>query len=479
MIQEWPVANVILKHRIRKDLGDIASLADSIKQVGLLHPILIMRDGTLIVGERRLRAAQMLEHATILARVIGTDQPAACELHENSARKNFTPEESVEASEAAWEEAQRKAEERKAEGQQAGGEAFRQRGLPKNFRQASPEIAAPAKNPPRVPSTDTRDRIAPIVGTSGRTLEKARQVVQASRQDPERFRPLVDQMNKTGKVDAAYKQVREEQRKDEIRQAVATKNEQPTQSLFAPAGDHVIHTGDALDVMARLDSGSVDLIFTDPPYNISGYGGATKVGGDYTTMAAGEWDDQDPDEFLRWIERVLREFHRLLADHGAFYLFLDRCLISHVWDMAKRVGFTPKCVIYWRKTNPPVNPRRNFDSAVETFIWAVKGPEYLFNRPTTGALHNLWEGPLVSGMTRQKWPHPTAKPVGLIERYLPISSLPGQLVLDPFGGSGSTLEAAVRLGRRCIAIDKSEDYTAMMAARLAATMADLHAGVTL
>jgi hypothetical protein len=119
------------------------------------------------------------------------------------------------------------------------------------------------------------------------------------------------------------------------------------------------------------------------------------------------------------------------------------------------------------KPNAPPNPRRNFDSAVEVAVWATKPGEgdYIFNRHA-GQCPNFFTVPLVSSEVRMAYPHPTAKSVLLASRILEVLTLPGQVVVDPFCGSGALLEAALMLDRIAIGCDNDPKYVEMTRFRL-------------
>lgn len=273
-------------------------------------------------------------------------------------------------------------------------------------------------------------------------------------------------------VNGAHKQHREERRFAEMRDQV---------HATAPDTEVRIERADVFDMLREIGDDTIDMLWTDLPYNISGTGGGTKVGDAYETFDAGEWDDWDEAEFLEWLGRLVPEFARVLKPSGSLVACIDRVLVSHLWDRCKlrqvnaKVGLKPKNMLLWSKTNAAPNARGNFDSGFEQAVWAAKSTDYLFQRPRTGQCSNVWPGPFVSGPVREKYPHPTPKPIGWIQSHMEVLTLPGHLVLDPFGGSGSTMEAALRLGRRVITSDINPDYVAMMKTRHQDVLTELQA----
>lgn len=230
------------------------------------------------------------------------------------------------------------------------------------------------------------------------------------------------------------------------------------------------------DSTAHLRPNSIDAIVTDPPYGISHYGGVTKVGDQIVTAdfdADDAWDSLDPAQFLDTLYSWIEEWERVLKPGGSVIAFCDRALVSHMWDAMKRVGLKPKQIIVWRKTNPsPAGlARKNLISATEFMVWAVApGAPYVFNEVDGWDRHNVITTPIIGG--NEKVDHPTQKPVAVLSKLIQLTSNPGDLVLDPFGGSGSTADAALRLGRRAHLIEQDINYVRLAQARIAAVNQD-------
>jgi ParB family chromosome partitioning protein len=186
-----PIADVQVGTRIRRDLGDIDGLAASIEELGLLHPIVVTPLGELIAGARRLAACTQLGWTSIPVTVVDLDEIVRGEMAENVSRKEFTPSEI-----AAVAARMRPLEER------AARERQREAG-----RLVGSGVAA-GKFPEASTAGRVREKIAALVGVSDRTVAKIEAVVAAAARDPE-FAPLIEQMDRTGKVDAAYRAVRQ------------------------------------------------------------------------------------------------------------------------------------------------------------------------------------------------------------------------------------------------------------------------------
>lgn len=212
------------------------------------------------------------------------------------------------------------------------------------------------------------------------------------------------------------------------------------------------------DNTEHIKDNSVNLILTDPPYGISAYKGVTKIGNQIVSAdfdGDDDWDSIDPAQFLDQLYDWAEEWERVLKPGGAVVTFMDRMLVSYLWDTLKRVGLQPKNTITWVKTNPsPASlARRNLISATELIVWAVKpGAPYTFNEVDEWDRRNVLVTPIIGGHERVD--HPTQKPLAILRRLMLLTSNPGDLVLDPFAGSGSTGAAALELGRNAHLIER-------------------------
>jgi len=176
------IARIKIGPRFRQDLGSIEALAASISEVGLLHPVVLTKDGTLIAGKRRIEAAKTLGWTEIPATMIDLKEIVKGEFAENVARKDFASSEAWAIAQAIEPELKEQARERQATS--TGG--------------VTPQLK---ENFLKLDKGQTRDQVARFVGISGRTLDKARAVVEAAKEDPEKFGPVVEEMDRTGKGD--------------------------------------------------------------------------------------------------------------------------------------------------------------------------------------------------------------------------------------------------------------------------------------
>lgn len=297
---------------------------------------------------------------------------------------------------------------------------------------------------------------AAIMGTNPHYITDAKKIAQ---QAPD----LLDE------VRAGTMSLPEAKREIKAREKSAAREERiANPPAIVPSGATVEHA----NTTAHLPPCSVHAIITDPPYGISHYGGITKVG-DQIVKADFDgddaWDSIDPAAFLDTLYTWIEEWERVLKPGGSVIAFCDRALVSHMWDAMKRVGLRPKQILVWCKTNPsPAGlARKNLISATEFMVWAVApGAPYVFNDVDGWDRRNVITTPIIGGNERVD--HPTQKPIAVLSKLIQLTSNPGDLVLDPFGGSGSTGVAALQLGRRAHLIEQDLNYVRLAQARLAA-----------
>ena len=244
--------------------------------------------------------------------------------------------------------------------------------------------------------------------------------------------------------------------------------------------------GDCIEVMAGLPDESVDLIFADPPYNLQLEGELHRPNNTRVDGVDDAWDQFDSfaayDEFSR---RWLVEARRLLKPTGSLWVIGSYHNIFRLGTQLQDLGFWLLNDVVWRKTNPMPNFRgRRFTNATETLIWCAKSQtekRYTFNYDAMKALNDDlqmrsdWLLPLCTGAERLKEngrkAHATQKPEALLYRVILASSNAGEIVLDPFSGSGTTAAVAKKLGRRFIGIEREPGYIKLAEKRLAQVVA--------
>jgi modification methylase len=236
----------------------------------------------------------------------------------------------------------------------------------------------------------------------------------------------------------------------------------------------VILTGDCVAEMTRLPRASVDLVFADPPYNLQLEGALSRPDQSVVDGVDDSWDKfADFAEYDAFTRNWLSAARRLMKPAATIVVIGSYHNIFRVGAILQDLGFWILNDIVWRKANPMPNFRgRRFTNAHETMIWAARGPEakaYTFNYEALKAgnedvqVRSDWFLPICTGAERLKDEsgrkvHPTQKPEALLARVLLAASNAGDLVLDPFFGSGTTGVAARRLGRSFLGLERDPAY---------------------
>jgi modification methylase len=247
-----------------------------------------------------------------------------------------------------------------------------------------------------------------------------------------------------------------------------------------------IINGDCIAQMNRLPEQSVDMIFADPPYNLQLEGELHRPNNTKVDAVDDDWDKfADFASYDRFTEAWLTAARRVLKDDGSIWVIGSYHNIFRVGTRLQDLGFWMLNDVIWRKTNPMPNFRgRRFTNAHETLIWCAKSKESraTFNYESMKALNDDlqmrsdWLLPICSGGERLKdgkgkKGHPTQKPEALLHRVIMAATKPGDVVLDPFFGSGTTGAVAKRLGRRWIGIERDPAYIDLARTRIAAIQA--------
>lgn len=242
--------------------------------------------------------------------------------------------------------------------------------------------------------------------------------------------------------------------------------------------------GDCVAALEALPDNSVDLIFADPPYNLQLNGDLHRPDQSMVDAVDDHWDQFESfaayDAFTRaWMLAA----RRVLKPTGSLWVIGSYHNIFRVGAIMQDLGFWLLNDIVWRKNNPMPNFRgRRFQNAHETMIWASKDAKskgYTFNYEAMKAanddlqMRSDWLFPICTGAERLKDEngdkvHPTQKPEALLARILMASSKPGDVVLDPFFGSGTTGAVAKLLGRNWVGIEREQKYIDAASARIAA-----------
>ena len=241
-------------------------------------------------------------------------------------------------------------------------------------------------------------------------------------------------------------------------------------------GAETIIQGDCIEQLRKIPDKSVDLVFADPPYNLQLGGDLLRPDNSKVDAVDDHWDQfasfKAYDDFTKaW----MAECQRVLKDDGALWVIGSYHNIFRVGVVLQDLGFWILNDVVWRKSNPMPNFKgTRFANAHETLIWAAKSrgaKRYTFNYDAMKMandevqMRSDWTLPLCTGEERIKGAdghkaHPTQKPEALLHRVILTSTRPGDVILDPFFGVGTTGAAAKRLGRRFIGIERESEYIA-------------------
>ena len=233
--------------------------------------------------------------------------------------------------------------------------------------------------------------------------------------------------------------------------------------------------GDCLQLLSQFPRNSIDMIFADPPYFLSN-GGITCHAGRMVSVNKGKWDvSQGIEKNHKFNLAWLSECQQVLTKDGVIWVSGTAHVIFSVGFAMQQLGFKILNDIIWFKPNASPNLScRYFTHSTETVIWAAKNQrsKHNFNYELMKQLgngrqmRNLWEITPPQPKEKIHGKHPTQKPLKLLERILLASTNEGNVVLDPFNGSGTTTIAAVRLNRKYVGIEISEEFLDLTIARL-------------
>ncbi|HRR96313.1 MAG TPA: site-specific DNA-methyltransferase [Candidatus Ratteibacteria bacterium] len=255
-----------------------------------------------------------------------------------------------------------------------------------------------------------------------------------------------------------------------------------TEGAFNMKVNH-IYLGNCIEIMEKkIEKNIIDLIYADPPYNLSGKSLTlvnNKTGGPFYKMNE-DWDTWEYKDYLDFTEKWIGKSWDVLKHSGSFYISCTYHNVAEIIFIAKKIGFKLNNLITWFKTNAMPNiTKRTFTHSTEYVCWFVKGNKWKFNYEKLKEInpHKTKDGkskqvrdfidfvelPIVQGKERIKRKdgraiHPTQKPEKLIELILIASSDEGDLVLDPFFGTGTTGVVASKLNRRWIGIEINKKY---------------------
>ena len=246
-------------------------------------------------------------------------------------------------------------------------------------------------------------------------------------------------------------------------------------SFYKMDGTLGLYKGDCREVLSAMPEESVDMIFADPPYFLSS-GGITCHAGRMVSVNKGKWDQPGTaEENHAFNKEWLSSCRRVMKADATIWISGTVHVIFSVGYALQELGFRILNDIVWFKKNAPPNLGcRCFTHSTELVLWASKSKKskhtfhYEQMKQEAGGkqMRNVWEFGAPPKEEKKFGKHPTQKPIALLDRIIRASSNEGDLVLDPFNGSGTTGIAALRLRRRYIGIDAEQSYLATTVKRL-------------
>lgn len=258
-------------------------------------------------------------------------------------------------------------------------------------------------------------------------------------------------------------------------EASETKHALPAPVFHDPAHHIKIYQGDCLEILAAIPEGVVDLIFADPPYFLSN-NGITCHAGKMVSVNKGDWDrSRGADANHEFNRAWLAACQRVLKPDGTIWVSGTSHVIHSVGFAMQQLEFKLLNDISWVKPNPPPNLScRYFTHATETIIWAAKSKKsrHTFNYKLMKEMNqgkqmkSVWPVLPPGREEKQYGKHPAQKPVALLDRIIRASSNEGDLVLDPFMGSGTTLVAATRCCRSAFGIELDAEFISTTLSRV-------------
>jgi DNA modification methylase/ParB-like chromosome segregation protein Spo0J len=457
------LSDIKVSQRVRKDLGDIPELANSILRVGLIQPIVLDNDNNLIAGGRRLAAHIHLGRTEI--EFITYDQA------DEITRKDIELEENLRRKDLEWPEevlAIKKLYELRRE--RYGGDELELipgksilRSAEYSIRDAATELdrskTAIAFDLSLAKGLEEFPEIAEEKSKSAawKRYLRAKQTViraaQAQRTRVENIVPIKD--DNDDEEDPADRII-----DTNAASAPVAHEPRPQIKKIGWPGHGMLYLADSLELLPRMQAGTIDLIVTDPPFGLDLFREGQATSGARLAQHAGSMYDDDAFKVMNMLDKVVMHCARLLKPNGHAYFFFHMTKYEEMYIMLRkhfgnRQGSTDFAIeetpIMWIKNTPGIgDPNEKWVYAYEPCFFVNRG-RHLIKPQAFNYLRYDTIPP------NQKV-HPTEKPSALLRHLISASALPGEVVLDPFAGSGSTLVACVELGCKFIGVEKHEPF---------------------
>lgn len=253
--------------------------------------------------------------------------------------------------------------------------------------------------------------------------------------------------------------------------------------IYYSKKDFDLYFGDCITELLMLKENSVDMIFADPPYFLSN-GSITCQNGKMVSVHKASWDfENNFEKIINFHESWIKECKRVLKPNGTIWISGTYHSIYQCGFILQKLGFKILNDIIWYKKNAPPNlARKCFTASHETLLWAIKDPtaNHFFNydlmkngdwsddflKNSFKQMRSVWSISSAKNKEKQYGKHPTQKPEDLLKRIILSSTKEGDLILDPFNGSGTTGIVATSLKRKYIGIDNMEEYLKITVKRI-------------
>jgi len=223
--------------------------------------------------------------------------------------------------------------------------------------------------------------------------------------------------------------------------------------------NNIIYKESCLEGLKKLESETVDLIFTDPPYYQNRAKNLKGLKNHKDVVTEFEFDGfNSEEEYLTFLENILSECFRIAKPGATGYLWCGDDYVSFINRIVEKVGFQFRKVIHWHKTNPfpAIYTRKMYANSMELMVHFSKGSPKTWNHKGVNEMHNFIESPICMG--NERYGHETQKPLKVCVPFIEISSNPGDLVLDPFMGSGTTAIASLMTDRNFVGYEINDKY---------------------
>jgi site-specific DNA-methyltransferase (adenine-specific) len=440
------------KHRMRKFFGNIEELAASLARFGLLTPIVLDSENNLIAGHRRILAAKFLGWKDIIYRRMDALDPitrSELELEENIRRKDLEWQEEVVGLYRLYQAKQARYGEKGNPLSENGGYGIEEaaRELDRATGSVSMDLAL-AKALQEFPELIEEKTKSAAFKRFRRMKETALRTELAKRKQE------VDH--------GSYSETEEEDDGDTPEQEAPTfVRQQIRKAVWKGIG--LFYHADARDVLRSLPAESIDLIVTDPPYGIGLYREGAAMSSSKFAETQGAMYDDDPKTIMDMLDETFMHAARLLKGDGHAYIFFHMTRYEPVFLMLRRHfgDCEPTPLIWLKQTTGIGDPTRSWIYTYEPCFWVNRGRGLVKPQP-----FNVLKYDTVS-----KKIHSVEKPVALMRHLIEASAVKGEVVLDPFAGSGSTLVAAAQLGCRFIGVEKHGDFWRSACDRVARDLA--------